>query len=129
MPVTGIYAGFLALLFIILAARVVMYRVKNKIPLGDGGDRALLRRMRVQANFAEYVPLAVLLMALTESVGTIAELGVHVMGQVLLLGRVLHAIGMSREPDIMALRVTGAVLTFTVIIVAAVTCIYAILSR
>lgn len=129
MPVTSIYAGLLALLFVYLAVRVIAYRRKHKIPLWDGGDRVLLRRIRVQQNFAEYVPIALLLMALTESIGGFPELTIHVMGQMLLLGRLMHAIGMSREPDIMILRVVGMVLTLTVILIGAMTCMWALLIR
>lgn len=129
MPITGIYGGFLALLYVVLVTRVIMYRTSNKIPLGDGGDRTLLRRMRVQQNFAEHVPLALILMASTESIGGFPELTIHVMGQALLLGRLLHAIGMSREPDIMILRVIGMVLTLVVVIFAACTAVWGLLIR
>ncbi len=37
--------------------------------LGDGGDPALLQRIRVHANFVEYVPFALLLLALVEMSG------------------------------------------------------------
>lgn len=129
MPVTSIYAGLLALLYVYLAVRVIAYRRKQKIPLWDGGDRVLLRRIRVQQNFAEYVPFALLLMALTESIGGFPELTIHVLGQALLLGRLMHAIGMAREPDIMILRVVGMVLTLTVILIGALTCMWALLIR
>lgn len=129
MPITGIYAGLLALLYVILALRVITYRRSHRIPLGDGGDKVLLRRMRVQQNFAEHVPFTLLLMALTESVGGFPELVVHVMGQALLFGRIVHAIGMSREPDIMILRVLGMVLTLVVMIIAAITSVWGLLIR
>ena len=67
MPVTALYAALLAPLFILLAVRVIRSRREAKVAVGDGGDKALLRRMRVHANFAEYVPLALILMALAES--------------------------------------------------------------
>ena len=51
MPVTALYAGLLAPLFLFLSARVIAARRGAQTALGDGGDPALLRRMRVQANF------------------------------------------------------------------------------
>ena len=43
--ITLFYAGLCALLVLILAARVVRWRMAHKIGLGDGGDAELLRRM------------------------------------------------------------------------------------
>lgn len=129
MPITGIYAGLLAYLYIILAFRVITYRRSNRVPLGDADDKTLLRRMRVQQNFAEHVPFTLLLMALTESIGGFPELTIHVMGQALLFGRIVHAIGMSREPDIMIMRVLGMVLTLFVMFAAASTCVWGLLIR
>ena len=64
MEITALYASLLAPLFILLSARVIGARRSAKVPVGDGGNTVLLRRMRVHANFAEYVPFALLLMAL-----------------------------------------------------------------
>ncbi|HXW70069.1 MAG TPA: MAPEG family protein [Methylocella sp.] len=58
MPVTALYASLLTPFFIALALRVISMRASAKVAFGDGGDRELLRRTRVHANFAEYVPLA-----------------------------------------------------------------------
>ena len=69
MSVTPIYAGLLALLFILLSMRVIGTRRAARVALGDGGIPALLRRQRVHGNFAEYAPLALLLMALAELQG------------------------------------------------------------
>lgn len=119
MPYTAFYGGLLALLFIVLSFRCVLLRRSQKIALGDGDNKLLRRRMRVQANFAEYVPIALILIALLESVGTV-EFILHALGGSLLFARILHAVGMSREPDIMFLRVAGTVITYTVIGFAAV---------
>ena len=56
MIVTPFYAGLLALVFFVLSMRVVA--VRGRVSLGDGGDPVVLRRMRGQANFAEYVRMA-----------------------------------------------------------------------
>ena len=66
MEITALYASLLAPLFILLSVRVIGARRSARVPVGDGGNTVLLRRMRVQANFAEYVPFALLLMALAE---------------------------------------------------------------
>ena len=63
---TGLYAALLALLYAALALRVVRLRIALKQPLGDGGHARLQRAVRVHAHFAEYVPLALLLLLLLE---------------------------------------------------------------
>ena len=67
MAITAFYASLLALLFILLSARVIAQRREAKVEIGHGESAQLLRRMRVHANFAEYVPFALLLMTLAES--------------------------------------------------------------
>lgn len=47
-PITGLYAGVLALLILVLAIRVVLNRRASSVDLGDGGNAALLRRIRIQ---------------------------------------------------------------------------------
>lgn len=60
MRVTALYAAPLALLFLVLSVRVIQSALRPG-GTGDGGDHLLLRCMRVQANFAEYVPIALIL--------------------------------------------------------------------
>lgn len=123
MSVTAIYAGLLGLLYVYLSARVIAVRRGSSIALGDGGDKLLLRRIRVHANFAEYVPMAIVLMALAESMKSSGWL-VHGLGVALCAGRVVHAYGVSRPNEVFALRVTGMSLTFGVIVTAALTCLW-----
>jgi len=66
VQITSTYAAILAIVFVVLSVRVVMQRCAVQVSLGDGGNLSLLRRQRAHANFAEYVPLALILMALTE---------------------------------------------------------------
>ena len=122
MLITALYAGLLAPLFIFLSLRVIRRRRGAKVAVGDGGDPLLLRRMRVHANFAEYVPFALLLMALAESLHT-WPLVMHLLGIVLLAGRLLHAYGVSQPKETFAFRVTGMAATFSVMGAAAAACI------
>jgi hypothetical protein len=128
MPVTALYAGLLAPLLIVLSLRVISHRRSARVAIGDGGDRVLLRRMRVHANFAEYVPFALLLMALAESLGT-WPLVIHLLGLVLLAGRLVHAYGLSQPAERFAFRVTGMTATFSVTGAAAAACIIGALAR
>jgi len=117
--ITALYAGPIALLLLVLSARVITYRRANRLGLGDHGNNSLLKRMRAQANCAEYAPIGILMMALVELQDAPALL-VHVIGLLLLIGRLMHGYGFSASPPKMNLRVGGMVLTLTSIALAAV---------
>ena len=108
--VTGIYAALIALIFIVLSARVILYRRAHRLGLGDHGDKSLMKRMRAQANCAEYAPFGLLLMALVEMQNPYSGL-IHVIGLTLLLGRAIHGYGFSVSPPIMMMRQSGMMLT------------------
>ena len=122
MPITALYAGLLAPLLIVLAARVIMTRRRLLVALGDGGKPELLRVMRVHANFIEFVPFALVLIGLAETVGT-PPLIVHAPGLTLVAGRCVHAFGVSRPDENLTLRVSGMMATLTVIACAGIACI------
>ncbi|MEH8130210.1 MAPEG family protein [Aeromonas veronii] len=56
MTILPVYAALLALLFVLLSIRTIRTRHSRKVALGHGDDPAMLRAMRVHANFAEYDP-------------------------------------------------------------------------
>ncbi|MFZ5962701.1 MAPEG family protein [Thalassococcus sp. BH17M4-6] len=117
-PVTTLYASLIALLFLALSLRVVAYRRARQISLGDAGDPALRARIRAQGNCAEYAPIGLLLLLLVE-LQSAPPVALHVLGLLLLAGRVLHGLALSRHPHPMVLRVGGMILTFTMIGLAA----------
>ncbi len=120
MTITAVYASLLALLFVYLSIRTIRVRRNLGIGLGHADNPAMLRAMRVHANFAEYVPIALLLIFLIES--SIANpILVHVLGSTLVVARVFHAFGVRRDPEISGLRVVGMALTFAVLLVCALT--------
>ena len=112
LSITPIYAALLALFFIFLSLRVAAMRRVTRVSLGDGGNAELIRRTRVHGNFIEYVPLTLILMALAELQGQPAWT-IHLIGGSLAVGRLVHAYGIGRQPQIMRLRVLGMVLTVT----------------
>lgn len=120
LPITSLFAALLTALFIYLCAQVILYRRANRLSIGDEGDRNLLRLMRAQGNFAEYTPLALLLLALAELQGAPSGL-VGVLGLMLLAGRLLHAIAFVIKGTPMSFRVYGMVLTFLMLIGSACT--------
>jgi len=126
MPITALYAALLAGIFVVLSVRVIAARRGSGAPLGDGGNPALLRRIRVQGNFSEYVPLALILLGLAEGLHA-PRLLLHLLGLALLIGRLSHAVGVSRSNEQFAFRVTGVAFTLTMLICAAITCLAAAL--
>jgi len=118
LPVTALYAGLLALYFVWLATRVIKARRLYRVALGTGQHRLVERAMRAHGNFAENVPLALLLLALAEMNG-LPIWALHALGVALVIGRVLHATGIAREPEEFRWRVIGMSLTFTMLIAAA----------
>lgn len=121
MAVTAFYAALLAAMFVLLSVRVINQRRQARVEIGSGEDAELLRRMRVHANFAEYAPFALVLLALTESLKA-PSLWLHVLGLTLVAGRAIHAYGLSQTPHILRYRVLGMTLTFAVIGLAGLSC-------
>jgi len=117
MTITPVYAALLGLLFIALSVRVIRLRRARKVAIGAKGDPVIERAMRVHANFAEYAPLALLLIAMLELKG-VGALWIHALGGLLLAGRALHAYGVSRPDEDFRFRVAGMSLTFSAIALA-----------
>lgn len=126
LAITPIYAALIALLFVALSARVILYRLSEDLSLGDEGDRQLLRRMRAQGNCAEYAPLGLLLLLMAEFQGLAPAL-LHGLGLMLLAGRLAHSLGFSFRVTTPPLRVIGTVLTLAQITVTATLVLYAAL--
>lgn len=118
LSITPIYAALIVLLFLGLSWRVILYRRAHRLSLGDTGDKNLLKRMRAQANCAEYAPLALLLMVMSELMGSPA-VALHLMGLTLVAGRVLHALGFAATPQKIVLRQLGMLLTLLMMAVTA----------
>jgi uncharacterized protein len=118
VPATAFWGALLAVVFLWLSLRVIGTRRRARVAIGTGGDPALERAVRAQANFAECVPLALVLMALAEAGGTRGWV-IHALGGVLLAGRIAHGWGIAREPEDLRFRIGGMAATFSVIALAA----------
>ena len=105
LPITLTLAGAAAILNIWLAARVSRLRALHKVSIGDGGNEALVRRMRAHANYGENMPLVLILIGLIELAGGDARI-LWGAGIVFILARILHAFGMDR-PNPSRLRMIG----------------------
>lgn len=116
-PVTTLYASLLGIFLIVLSNQVSNQRRRAMVSLGTGDDAQLERAMRTQANFIEYVPFALILLLLLElEISTMWLL--HVLGALLLLGRLLHAYGMYFPDGVVAGRFWGTGLTWLMILLS-----------
>jgi len=120
--ITGLYLAFLALLYAVLGLQVSRLRRGNRVLFGDGDNRELRSAIRAHANFMEYVPIIVLMIALLEMSGTPAA-RIHWLMGLLLIARLLHPLGMyvgPRSMQFQIFRVGGIVLTWLVLLAAAI---------
>ena len=95
--VTSVVSGVLAILFVRLSFAVIALRRQNKVSLGSDGNLDLERAIRAQGNFAEYVPIGIILIACLELNGAPWWL-VALPGLTLILGRLFHAKGINQPP-------------------------------
>ncbi len=127
LTITALYASLAGLLLLFLSFRVVRWRRKLSVGLGDGGQENLLRAQRTQANFIEYVPIALILLAAAESQGLAGWL-LQTAGAILMLARLLHAWGLSQSSGRSFGRYWGTLLTWVVILALSLANIFAIIS-
>lgn len=123
MVVTPLYAAVLTLWFILLSLHVIHCRREARVSLGDGGNVSLQRAIRAHANFAEHVPLALVLLLVIE-LSRYSIYLVHAIGMILVLARLLHGYALAWRPSFRQGRVWGAGLTFAVLLAEAALCLY-----
>ena len=113
--VTTLIACILTAFFVRPSFGVIRLRRQHKVGLGSGGVDDLERAIRAQGNFAEYVPIALILMACLEINGAPLSL-IAILGIVFVAGRVIHAKGINQPPPHFSNRIIGMKLTITTLI-------------
>lgn len=93
METTILYTGVLGIIFFIHSLRTINARRTTKTSLGDGGDDLMLRRIRTHGNFAEYIPIVLIILLLLEQ-QEVNYVLLHMYGVVVVVGRLLHAYGL-----------------------------------
>ena len=120
MPtITALYAGILGLMAVAIAFRCGMLRGRFDVSLGDGGHPELLLAIRRHGNFAEWVPLALILIGILELEGVTAR-AIHALGAVLVLSRISHAVGLKADAMQSIGRLIGAAGRALVTVVASI---------
>lgn len=118
-PMVALYAAINALIMLVLGILVVRARVKTRTEIGEGSDPAMMGAIRAHGNNTEYVPVALLLMLILIPLQANAIV-IHAIGGSLTLGRILHAIGLSRNVGTSLPRFLGMLLTWISYLVAIV---------
>jgi len=123
LPVTLLTAAAAVALNIWLSARVVRSRRDHGVKIGDGGNEAVVRRMRAQANFIENAPFFLILLGALEASGA-NRVALGVIAAVFILARVAHPIGMD-GPHLAHWRMVGmmaSVLALVLLALWAIAC-------
>lgn len=115
---TAGYSALLAIFYVAMSAHVIAARARTNISIGDGGNPHMLLAIRRHGNLAEYLPFAIVLMALAEMLGT-GAVWLHASGLMLIGGRILHPIGLSLAEGTPITRVAGTLTTFGAILLPA----------
>lgn len=118
LPTTLSLAAAAAIVNLWLGMRCGRLRMADKIIHGDGGNAALMRRMRAHANFIENAPLVLILVAVLELSGKGGQ-WLAIVGGVFMLARVSHGLGMD-NPGANPMRAIGALVTMATLLGLAV---------
>ncbi|MGB3624963.1 MAG: MAPEG family protein, partial [Henriciella sp.] len=94
MESAALYAGLFVIFFLVLKGRVGQVRSGEKVMFGDGANERLQRAQRVQGNAVEDVPVTLIGLLALGALSAPVWL-IHALGAGLLIGRVLHAVGLS----------------------------------
>lgn len=98
IPITLMYASIFALFALVLSFRAGGFRGKTGISVlhGDPPNLELAERVRVHQNFLEYVPMVVIVMGAIELNGG-SSMFLYVVGDLLIIARIAHAIGLKHD--------------------------------
>ncbi len=116
LSVTSVFVAIAAIAMTCLGLLVAVTRLRMRVRFGDNGESLLFKRIRTHGNFAEYVPLALIALALIEYNGA-AKWIVWTLGVVMVVSRASHAAGILT--GIIPLRSIGITLTFFMLSTAA----------
>lgn len=122
LSITPLFAALLAILYLALTIAVIRNRYRLRVSLGDGGHDRLNRVFRGHGNFAEYVPISLLLLAFAEIGGTEAAV-IYLGGTLLFTGRLLHAYAMALTEKNLFARRYGMIMTMAPIVIGIGACL------
>ncbi len=119
---TLLYAGILGLLLVMLSFNV-MQNWMRVTAHGHETDRDMRRSERILSSFVEYVPMTLIMLSLVEINGA-PRIVLHSLGATLVIARIMHAYGSNDIRGAGLLRFLGSQLTFLVLTIASLACVY-----
>jgi uncharacterized protein len=128
LKTSAFYMALIIVMAVVLTFLVISQRRSKLIGLGDGGDRSVARMIRVHGNFAENAPLALALLMALPLVGA-AGWVTHAVGLLFIVGRCLHAYGLSQSGGASFGRVAGMLMTLTSFLIGAAALLMAAILR
>lgn len=108
---SALWVGLHILLMLVLSLLVVRLRNKHKVFLGDEGIPELAQAIRAFGNASEYVPPGLAGLIVLDLSGA-TPLLIHIAGFLLLVGRVVHAVGLSNSVGTSIPRALGMTMTW-----------------
>ncbi|MDH3747302.1 MAG: MAPEG family protein [Gammaproteobacteria bacterium] len=98
IPITLMYASVFALFALVLSFRAGSFRGKTGISVlhGEPQNMELAERVRAHQNFLEYVPMVLIVMGAIELNGG-SSMFLYIVGDVFLIARIAHAIGLKHD--------------------------------
>jgi uncharacterized membrane protein YecN with MAPEG domain len=128
MTTTALYAGLMGLWMLFLGFAVIRLRRRHDVSVGHGGVEGLALAIRAHGNACEYIPVALILMGLAESLGTPGWV-LHGCGVTLAAGRLMHGSYFLTGARRLSVRIAGMLLTIGVIGTLAMGVIFHALAR
>ena len=119
--ITPVYAGFFGILLVILSARVTRLRNKHEGKMRETGHTEMTAAVRAQSNIVEYLPTALLLMWMLETMQFRGWL-IHALGVFLVIARLMHLHGLNEPSGASLKRKLGTRLTWVHIVICSVLC-------
>ena len=109
--ITAFYASILGFIYIRLSKNIIRLRRKYNVTLGHKNHSDLEQAIRAHANFSEFVPIGLILLACLE-INRIHFSVVILLGGLFFVGRVFHAKSFLKDIIDIPLRIKGMQFTF-----------------
>ena len=118
LMITGFFASILVFIYIKLARNIIKLRREHNVIIGDGKIKELEQAIRAHANFNEYVPIGLIMLACLE-INKIHDLIVFLLGALFIAGRYIHVKSFLKKTMDISMRVQGMKLTFWSLLIMA----------
>lgn len=124
LPVTTMTVGILGVLAVLLSINVIRHRGRSQISLDPTPDPGLHVAVRIFGNFTEYVPIALIVLAVAEINKTGTTI-LWVISGLIVVGRLIHIFGLKVDKPLTIARVVGILFSWVSIGLGSVMCLIA----